>query len=127
MRIILLAYLLIFSNIILSQNNNWMEFSKEKKITIDINKTKIYKIDNLNFDVIWDNELDYSENIWHYGGIKRLDIYKKDKKLQEINNVADKIALGYISFRFYDYNFDGYLDFTLPINSRWEMYFIFNA
>ena len=125
MKNILLTFLIIHCNILFSQNN-WQEFSNEDVLLMSINETRDYAIEDFNFDVVWDSTLSYSENIGYYGGISKLRISKKDILLQEINNIEDNIALGYISFHFYDYNFDGYLDFTVPINERWEMYFIFN-
>ncbi len=118
--------LIVLSNFIFAQENNWQEFSKEKIITVNINKTGIYKVQNYSLDVVWDENLSYSENIGYYGGIKKMTIHKDNREIQVIENIEDNIALGTINFNFYDYNLDGYLDFTLPINSRWLMYFIFN-
>ena len=53
-------------------------------------------------------------------------INKDNREIQVIENLEDNVALGTIYLNFYDYNLDGYLDFTLPINSRWLMYYIFN-
>lgn len=118
--------LIVLSNFIFAQKNNWQEFSEEQITTVNINKTGIYNIQNFTLDVVWDEKLSYSENISYYGGIKKLTIYKENKEIQIINKIEDNIALGTIYFNFYDYNLDGYIDFTLPINSRWLMYFIFN-
>jgi len=118
--------LIVLSNFIFAQENNWQEFSKEKIITVNINKTGIYKVQNYSLDVVWDENLSYSENIGYYGGIKKMTIHKDNREIQVIENIEDNVALGTINFNFYDYNLDGYLDFTLPINSRWLMYFIFN-
>ena len=128
MKLIVLFLFLLITSFNYSQDNkkNWLIFSDELIVTIEVDKTDTYKINDLNLDVIWDSKLSYSDNIGYYGGIKSLTIYKENKKLQIINDIEDNIALGFIFFRFYDYNFDGYLDFTLPINSRWEMYFIYN-
>mgnify|MGYP000114916569 CR=1 FL=1 len=125
MKLIIIIYTFISSFVIFSQNT-WQEYSKEKKILIDIHKTSIHKIQNFTLDIIWDTELSYSENIGYYGGIKKLTIYKGNKVIQVINNIEDNIALGNILFNFYDYNLDGHIDFTLPINSRWLTYYIFN-
>jgi hypothetical protein len=118
--------LIVLSNFIFAQENNWQEFSKEKIITVNINKTGIYKVQNYSLDVVWDENLSYSENIGYYGGIKKMTIHKDNREIQVIENIEDNVTLGTINFNFYDYNLDGYLDFTLPINSRWLMYFIFN-
>ena len=118
--------LIVLSNFIFAQENNWQEFSKEKIITVNFNKTGIYKVQNYSLDVVWDENLSYSENIGYYGGIKKMTIHKDNREIQVIENIEDNVTLGTINFNFYDYNLDGYLDFTLPINSRWLMYFIFN-
>lgn len=122
----ILISLVVLSNFIFAQENNWQEFSKEKIITVNINKTGIYKAQNYSLDVHWDENLSYSENIGYYGGIKKMTIHKGNREIQVIENLEDNVALGTIYFNFYDYNLDGYLDFTLPINSRWLMYYIFN-
>lgn len=121
-----LISLIVLSNLIFAQENNWQEFSEEKIITVNINKTGIYKVQNYSLDVVWDENLCYSENIGYYGGIKKMTIHKDNREIQVIENLEDNVALGIIYFNFYDYNLDGYLDFTLPINSSWLMYFIFN-
>jgi len=41
-------------------------------------------------------------------------------------DIEDKIDLGEINFHFYDFNFDGNLDFTIPINSSWRKYYLYN-
>lgn len=122
----ILISLVVLSNFIFAQENNWQEFSEEKIITVNINKTEIYKAQNYSLDVVWDENLSYSENIGYYGGIKKMIINKDNREIQVIENLEDNVALGTIYFNFYDYNLDGYLDFTLPINSRWLMYYIFN-
>jgi len=127
-RFYFIIFFALFSKASQSQNNheNWLLFSKESTVTIVVSKTDIFKIKDLKFEVNWDNKLSYSDNIGYYGGIKSLTIYKANKKLQLINDIEDNIALGSIYFDFYDYNLDGYVDFAIPINSRWKMYFIFN-
>jgi len=112
------------------KNKNWQLFSQEKIITIDINKTENFIVNNLKFVIVWDKQLSYSENIGFYGGIKSLTIFKNNKSLQTISNIEDNIALGTISISFYDYNLDGYLDFTIPIDCGkicWDKYYIFNS
>lgn len=114
---------------IFTQKNIWNDFSKEEIVILDIKKTKLYKAKDFTFNVIWNNKLSYSENIGYYGGIEKLSILKENKKLQTINNIEDNVALGYIYFSFYDYNLDGYIDFSFPIDcgkSCREKYYIFN-
>ncbi|MHB1146863.1 MAG: XAC2610-related protein [Lutibacter sp.] len=126
------AILFLVTTIIYSQtnmNSNWLLFSKEKVVTIEVSKTEIFKIKNLSFNIVWNNKLSHSENIGFYGGIQTLTIYKNNKKLQSLNNIEDGIALGTIYFDFYDYNLDGYLDFTVPIDCGkicWDKYYIYN-
>ncbi len=125
----ILLFQLLVSSIIYSQetkNNQWLLFSEEYKVTKDVNETDNFNINNLTFEIAWDKDLSYSENIGYYGGIKSLTIYKNDKKLQTFRNIEDEIALGTISIDFYDYNLDGFIDFTLPINENWNKYFIYN-
>ncbi|APG65405.1 hypothetical protein LPB136_08580 [Tenacibaculum todarodis] len=129
MKNILIMYIIILPNLIFAQKNNWVEFLKEKIIILEINKTREYKIEDLIFDVTWNKKLNYSKNIGYYGGIEKLTIHKGNKKLQIIKIIEDSVALGNIYFSFYDYNFDGYTDFSIPINcgnSCWEKYYIFN-
>ncbi|MGM0934609.1 MAG: XAC2610-related protein [Bacteroidota bacterium] len=109
-----------------SQNPDWELFSEEDIHTLEVNKSGIYKLGNIALDVVWDDKLSYSENIGYYGGIKSLKIFKENQRIQELKNLEDHIALGSFNFNFYDYNLDGYLDFTIPINSRWKAYYIFN-
>lgn len=126
------AILFLVTTIIYSQtnmNSNWLLFSREKVVTIEVSKTNNFKIKNLKFDVVWDKQLSHSENIGYYGGIKSLTIYKNNILLQTIKNIEDGIALGTIYFDFYDYNLDGYLDFKVPIGCGkicWDKYYIFN-
>ena len=129
MKKLLFLSLFIISNKNFAQKNNWKDFSKEKITTLNINKTKIYKIKNFTLSAVWNSKLSYSENIGYYGGIEKLIIFKENKQLQIINNIEDGIALGNINFYFYDYNFDGHIDFSIPFDCGkicWEKYYIFN-
>jgi hypothetical protein len=126
---ILIIILLLKSSDISAQKSNWKNFTKEIVTTLNINKSKLYNIKNFTFNVTWNNKLSYSENIGYYGGIKKLIINKGNKQLQIINNIEDAVALGNIYFSFYDYNFDGYIDFSIPIDcgkNCWYKYYIFN-
>ena len=112
-----------------NKNSDWQVFSKENIISIDINKTESFVIGDLKFKIVWDKKLSYSENIGYCGGIKSLTIYKNNILLQSIQNIEDNVALGTISIKFYDYNLDGHLDFTVPIDCGkicWDKYYIFN-
>lgn len=108
---------------------NLESFKNEIIYSLSVNKTKEYKIENYTFDVIWDNRLSHSENIGYYGGIKLMTIKKDSEILNEITDIEDNIALGEINFKFYDYNFDGHIDFTIPLDCGkicWEKYYLFN-
>lgn len=125
----LILLFVIFPIVIFSQKSNWKNFSEEKISIININKTKQYKFKEFILNVVWNEKLSYSENIGYYGGIKKLSILKENKELQIINNIEDNIALGNIYFSFYDYNFDGYIDFSIPIDcgkNCWYKYYFFN-
>lgn len=120
----ILTILLLISNSVLSQN--WKDFSKEKIITKTITKSDNFEINSLIFNIKWNNKLSHSDNIGFYGGIEKLVISSNDKVIQEIKNIEDNVALGMIPFSFYDYNFDGYIDFSLPLNDRFPLYYIYN-
>ncbi len=108
---------------------DWVKFNNEKVVLLEITKTQMVKQRNLKFDIIWDNKLSHSDNIGYYGGIKQLTIYKNNKQINIFNNIEDGITLGTIRFELYDYNLDGYLDFTIPIDcggTCWSAYYLFN-
>lgn len=113
---------LIFSNVVLhsqiNKQNNWQEllYKDQKHFTVTA-KTQKFKLDKYTFETTWDSKQNYSNNIGYYGGIKTLKIYKDNKLLNTISKIEDAIALGEIYFEFYDYNFDGYIDFSVPIDS----------
>lgn len=92
-------------------------------------KTQKFKVDKFAFEVTWDSKQNYSTNIGYYGGIKTLKIYTNNQLLNTIENIEDAIALGEIYLNFYDFNFDGYLDFSVPIDSGKSIsrkYYLFN-
>jgi len=104
----------------------WELFSNEIKISKVVSKNLDFKVDKFRFNFIWSNELSYSNNIGVYGGIQALDIYIDDEKTQTIQNIEDRIGLGEIPFVFYDFNLDGNIDFSIPINDNWSQYYIYN-
>jgi hypothetical protein len=115
---------LINSSLVLTLFITHLTFAQK---TIKVTKTtKTFSIENLEFKPIWDDSLSYSDNIDYYGGIKELKVYRDGKLLNTINNIEDNIALGYINFSFHDHNLDGYLDFTVPLNDKFPMYYLFN-
>ncbi|SDQ18726.1 XAC2610-related protein [Flagellimonas zhangzhouensis] len=105
---------------------NWELFSKEPKISKVVSKNLEFKVDKFKFNFSWNNELSYSNNIGYYGGIQTLNIYLDDEKTQTIQNIEDGIGLGKIPFVFYDFNLDGNIDFSVPINDNWSQYYIYN-
>ena len=109
-----------------SKKKEWSYFSEEKVEILQLKGTDSLTVENLDFKSVWDYEMNFSDNIGYYGGIDRLSIYKNDKLIQVITEIDDNIALGYITFWFYDFNFDGYLDFRIPANDNWYFYYIFN-
>tara|TARA_B110000285_G_C15134355_1_gene625845 strand:+ start:375 stop:917 length:543 start_codon:yes stop_codon:yes gene_type:complete len=125
----LLIFFISFTCFSFSQNEYWQLFSDENIQYIKVSKSGTYKLDELTFKIMWDNKLSHSENIGYYGGIKTLTVYKNSKEMQTLINIEDNIALGTINFDFYDYNLDGFIDFTLPINCGkicWKKYYLFN-
>ena len=108
----------------------FQDFSEEEIYSIRIDSTQKHVIGDFVFDAYWDEKLSYSENRGeYYGGIKNLVISRNEDQLQTINKIEDEIGLGDIIFKFYDYNFDGYIDFTIPIDcgkSCFEKYYLFN-
>lgn len=86
------------------------------RTTLSFTKSETLSVDDLSFQAIWDDKLSYSDNIGYYGGIGELKVFKDNQYLQTIKNIEDGIALGNINFNVYDYNMDGYLDFTVPID-----------
>lgn len=116
--------------VLFSQNSNgWALFEKEPTTTLSFTKSETQNIKDISLKAIWDDKLSYSANIGYYGGISELQIFKNKKHIQTIKKLEDGIALGYINITFYDYNMDGYLDFTIPIDcgkSCYESYYLFN-
>ena len=127
--ILIVIILVVCSNCSFKQENNWQKISEGDITSIEISETGKYKVHNYTLDVIWDNKLSHSENIGYYGGIKKLSINKENNYIQALSNIEDGIALGSIYFDFFDYNFDGYIDFSFPISCGkicWNQYYIFN-
>lgn len=112
------------------KNSNWVELLDKDKTSVTVTaKTQNFKVGKFEFEPIWDSKQNYSENIGYYGGIKTMKIYKDNKFLNTISKIEDALALGEIYFEFYDYNFDGYIDFSVPIDSGKSvsrMYYLFN-
>lgn len=113
-----LALLLIcISTISYSQDfssKDWVEYPHNSVPEFTITKSEEFKIQKLTFKVQWDKKLSYSENLGrHYGGIGELKIYYKNRLLQTISKIEDQTAMDTIYIYLYDYNMDGYLDFSI--------------
>lgn len=92
-------------------------------------KTQQQEIGYFSLQAVWNDTLSYSENLGYVGGFGELQIFKNKKPLQTIYKIEDGIALGEIRFSFYDYNMDGHLDFSVPIDcgkSCYDSYYLFN-
>lgn len=133
MKNLILIYFFFFYLVGISQNfesKDWvlLEYNHEKHFTVT-KETQKFSIDEFRFEIIWDEKLSYSSNIGYYGGIKSLKIYKNNQLLNTFENIEDILALEEINFNFYDFNFDGYMDISLPIDAGkeiWYQYFLFD-
>ncbi|MDP3314073.1 hypothetical protein [Lutibacter sp.] len=128
--------LLIFfiSTVVYSQGftgANWFVYPHKTVPFFTITKTEVLKFQNLTFNVKWDGKLSYSENLgYNYGGIGELKIYYKNRLLQTINNIEDETALGTIYLYLYDFNMDGFLDFSIRSEcgkSCYYQYYLYNS
>lgn len=129
----LLLVILINICVLQSQNQsnkNWEELTEKDMIYITVTaKTQKFKVTNFTFESVWDSKQNYSKNIGFYGGIKALKVYRDKKPLITIYKIEDALALGEIYFEFYDYNFDGDIDFSVPMDSGKGIirkYYLFN-
>ena len=133
MRIIFTVLLILLGTSLFGQEkteSQWQLFEDENTRILEISKTQTSKYKNLIFIVVWDEKLSYSDNIGYYGSIKKLKIYNHGKLINTLLNIEDGIALGTIRLEVYDYNFDGHLDFIIPINCGkicWEAYYLFDS
>lgn len=110
--------------------NKWQKY--EPLISIKITKEiKSFSVNELVFLVTWDEKLAINENKGgFYEGIKWLDIYKNDEKIQTFENIKDEDNIGQINLNIFDFNFDSELDFYLPLGSCgkscYYKYYIYN-
>ena len=121
--------LVCFLTTLYSQNfdsDDWTILEDEDVIYYTVSKTEKFSIKNLTIEIIWDEKLSKNKYLEELGGIKSMKIYKDNKLTSTIYDIEDKIELGEINFHFYDFNFDGNLDFTIPINSSWRKYYLYN-
>ena len=128
-----LIYILFSVVLIISCKKNnaeqWISFENENLQNFMISKSDTLNLEKLRFEITWDKQLILNKKLGYLGGIKRMDIYKNDSLVNSFENIEDVSALGEIAIRFYDFNMDGELDFSLPIEigkNRWDKYFIYN-
>ena len=105
-------------------------YEPTEEITIT-KKTKHFKLQGYDFKVFWNEHFNYVENLnSYYGGIAKLEISKNNKLLQTLDTIADEDAMGEIHLTASDFNFDGKIDFTLPLGACGKgcyfKYYIFN-
>lgn len=111
------------------KNEDWLLFENEDIKFVTITETTNFDIGDFTFKAKWNNKLYFSDNIGYYGGIETLLIFENSKLITTVNSIEDVIALGEIYFEFYDYNFDGNIDFSYPISqgkSQWRKYYLYN-
>lgn len=94
--------------------------------------TKQFKFQDYHFKIYWNDHFNYSEDLEKYvGGIAKLEILKNNILIQVIDTIKDEDALGKIHLTFADYNFDGMIDFTLPLGTcgkgYYYKYYLFNT
>jgi hypothetical protein len=110
--------------------NKWQKYEPLKSITIN-KEIKSFSVNELAFIVTWDEQLAMNKDKGDFDkGIKRLDIYKNGEKIQTLESIIDEDRTSQIILNIFDYNFDGELDFTLPLGycgkSCYYKYYIFN-
>ena len=129
-----LAYM---NDTLLNQKDNRLEdtfkivkqFEPVSHLTIT-KQTKQFKIQDYDFKIYWNDKFSYNENLKkHIGGINKIIVLKNNKLIQQIDSVPDENGFGEININIADYNFDGVLDFTLPLGSCGkscnEQYYLF--
>lgn len=112
-----------------SDATNWVYLEKEQTTTLEFTKSETLSVDEFSFKAIWSDKLNLPDIEYPYGGISELNIYNGKTHIQTITNIVDGIDLRYIDVKFYDYNMDGYLDFSIPIDcgkSCYDAYYLFN-
>lgn len=126
----LISYLSYPQNVNNSKDWRQINFSQELIVhQISKNNTS-FSIKNLKFEITWNEKMYYSKNTKsYYGGISKMEIYQNGKRIQTLKNIKDYIGLGYIDLRFFDFNMDGHIDFTIPLDSGrsvGESYYLFD-
>ncbi|TXD46044.1 XAC2610-related protein [Polaribacter sp. IC073] len=115
-------FFLLLTSITYSQDR-WVNFADENEINIKITKdTNKFKVNDLEFVAVWNSKMTPNEKYGYLGGIKNLKIFYKEQQMDEHVNLPDNIGLGYVIMKFYDYNFDGFLDFTIQVDCGGSCY-----
>mgnify|MGYP004704562549 CR=1 FL=1 len=133
MKNILSLLLIGYHTMMFSQNfdsKDWTVNDMYKIPMLTITKSENLKHHDLTFKIKWNPSLSYSNNIGSYGGIGEMKIYYKDQYLQTIKNIEDGVALGEIYMFFFDFNLDGYLDFSIREDcgkSCYDQYYLYNV
>lgn len=128
MRLFLIT-LLFTINSFSQSSGTWIKGSDLPIKVVTISKSGIQNIGLFELKTLWDDKLSYSSNIGYYGGIKELSIYLNGTQVNVLKNIEDYVALGDIRLEFFDFNFDGILDFRMPISCGRSCnfkYYIFN-
>lgn len=132
-RFILSVLLILFTFLLHSQEgkkSGWIYLKDDMSTHIKFTKSDtLISISDFTFKAVWKDVLDLPGEEYPYGGISELHIYKGKTRIQTIRNIVDYIDLGYIHSKFFDYNMDGYLDFTIPIGcgkSCYNMYYLYH-
>ena len=103
--------------------DGWVNFADENEINIKITEQiKKFKIKNFDFVATWNGEMTPNEKFGFLGGVKSFKIFYENKQIDEHVNIPDNIGLDYVIMRFYDYNFDGFIDFTIQTDCGGSCY-----
>lgn len=111
------------------ESKDWNSININHLPQLTFTKTEILKYQQLTFKVEWNPKLSYSNNIGYYGGIGVMKIYYKNQLLQTIKNIEDGVALGEIYMWLFDFNMDGFLDFSIRSHcggTCYDNFYIYN-
>ena len=106
--ILTIVLMISFSN---QDTSNWELIENEQ--TLEITKSANFKIKNYDLQLIWTDSL-HTTHKGYYGGIKSATFLLDGTAFQTIDSLKDGIGLGYINLSFFDYNMDGFIDFSFP-------------
>lgn len=134
MKHLILILLIGSQSLLFSQNfdsKDWTSNNMDRIPYLTITKTEDLKFQNLTFKVKWNAKLSYSDNLKrHYGGIGELKIYYKNQLFQTMNNIEDQAAMETVYMYLFDFNMDGFLDFSIRAEcgkSCYYNYYLYNT